>query len=759
MGVALLVSLLLGGIAPNLIAQTTLYYKGSGALNDVASWGVNTDGSGGNNGLTDFTGANFRYIIQNTTNILFNSGTWTVSGTGTKVFMGNPDNPAPAVTLTIAAGAFINTAGQLFDVPVPSSGTHKIVYQNANPISVGTVDPNLELVFDGAKFSTSTSRTYGNATLMNGAEIDLSGATGGPTFNNLTIHEGCLLTAAVGGSAGWIGIKSSGVVTINGHIRVGRTGGLFTPNVAFPVVANTAFGNLLFNSSTVTQGNNLIIGPNSTIEFYRGSTGQTAAQTIQALNYANLIFSNASVASNKIYATGDITVSGNFTINMIGAATITAPTTQNITLLPNARLVINSATAFPTPTGGGRFTLESGPSGTASIGTLVSGASIVGNVTVKQFIPGGSRRYRFVSHPFSAAQSLSQLTDEIDITGNTAGTMGQPGQTTGEGFTSTFTNNPSAFFFNTAAANGDPTNDGGWTAFTSATSTNWNVGQGIRVLIRGTKGQSGTLNGTEATPEPVTLSLTGAVNTGNISIPLVTGGTGSTANYNLVGNPYPSPVDIGAVLTAAGSNVGNAFYLRNPQTSSYITVSPIPASYVLPANTAFFVRANAATNLNFTEQSKNVCTSCPTILSVPGQSGSLQIQILQNGQVHDNLGLNIGSSFSNKKDNLDAEKLMNDGLSIYTLSTDKEMLAVNYMNSNINTIPLGIALPKLHGRQTYQLKVDNFQIENGYSIRLYDRATNQSFLLQKGATYDLSIDPALSNQIGENRLEFRIEKK
>lgn len=744
-----------------LLAQT-YYYKGTGALNNTTSWGVNTDGSGAE--PANFTTDAQTYIIQNTTNIVFNSGTWLVSGVGTKVHLGNPttatpNTPSPAITLTIAAGSTINTSGQLFDVAIPSSGNHKIIYQNTTPISVGTInDSNLEIVYDGAVFATSTSRVYGNVSLINGASIDISGATNGPTFNNLTIESGCTLTGPVGGSNTWIGIKAGGVVTINGLFKAGRVGGLFTAGVAFPVVNSTSNGTLLFNSATVTQGNNLILGPNSTIEYYRGASGQTAAQTINALDYANLIFSNLSAASNKTWGAGTSTVSGTFTVNLLG--TITTPTTQNITLKPGARLVINTATAFLTPTGSGKFTLESNSTGTASIGTLATGASITGNVTIQQHIPGGFRRYRFLSHPFTTSQALSQITDNIDITGNTAGTTGQAGQTVGSGFTATPTNNPSAFFFNTANANGNATNDGGWTAFTDATSTSWARGQAIRVLIRGTKGQTGTLDGTNNNPDPVTLDMTGAINTGNVSVNLVTGGTGSTEGFNFVGNPYPSPVDIGAVLTAAGANVGSSFYLRNPQIGNYITVNPIPVSYIIPAGTGFFVKANNATTLNFTETNKSVCSSCPTLFRSTTSQNIVQIKAIQTNIEYDYLTLNIGSSFNNDysaKD--DAVKLMNDGLSIYSLSKDEQKLAADYRNINNDSIvKLGIRLPVAYGIQTYTLSISEFTVNNQTKVLLHDKLTNTYTTLSKNVQYDLTIDPRNPNSIGENRLELIFEK-
>lgn len=748
-------------IAQKISAQT-FYYKGTGALNSTTSWGANTDGTGTE--PADFITASQIFIIQNATNIVFNSGTWTVSGAGTKVHLGNPttatpNTPSPAITLTIAAGNTINTSGQLFDVAIPSSGNHKIIYQNTTPISVGTInDANLEIVYDGAVFATSTSRVYGNVSLINGATIDISGATNGPTFNNLTVEAGCTLTGPVGGSNTWIGIKAGGVVTINGLFKVGRAGGLFTAGVAFPVVNSTSNGTLLFNSATVTQGNNLILGPNSTIDYYRGTTGQVGAQTVQALNYANLIFSNLAVSSNKTWGAGTSSVSGTFSVNLLG--TITTPVAQNITLKPGARLVINSSTVFPAPTGSGKFTLESNSTATASIGTLATGASITGNVTVQQFIPGGFRKYRFLSHPFTTAQPLSQITDNIDITGNTAGTSGQVGQTVGTGFSATPTNNPSAFFFNTANANGNGTNDGGWSAFTDATTSSWARGQGIRVLIRGTKGQTGTLDGTNNNPDAVTLDMAGVLNTGAVNVNLVTGGSGSTSGFNFVGNPYASPVDIGSVLTAASANLGSSFYVRNPQTGTYITVNPIPPSYIIPAYTSFFVQATAPTTLNFTEANKTVCSSCPTVFRTAANQQSIQLKVLFNGVEYDRYTLNVDKNYTNnfnRKD--DAIKLMNDGLNIYSLSTDMEKLAADYRNIESDSIiPLGITIPANFGKLTYTIQVAEFSVSTGTKIILHDKWKNTLTELTKDLSVSLEVDATNPNSVGNNRLALIYKK-
>ena len=185
-------------------------------------------------------------------------------------------------------------------------------------------------------------------------------------------------------------------MVINGTFKAGRSGGLFTTGVGIPVVPVSTNGTILFQDTTKPP--NLTLGATSTIDYYRGTTNQAGNQTLESLDFTNLTLSNSAVASNKTFGSGTTTVSGTLTINLLG--TIVPPTTQNITLKPGAKLVINSATSFPTPTTTGKFILQSDATGTASIAALPTGASIVGTVTVQQYIPAGFRKYRFLSHPF-----------------------------------------------------------------------------------------------------------------------------------------------------------------------------------------------------------------------------------------------------------------------------------------------------------------------------------------------------------------------
>jgi len=97
------------------------------------------------------------------------------------------------------------------------------------------------------------------------------------------------------------------------------------------------------------------------------------------------------------------------------------------------------------------------------------------------------------------------------------------------------------------------------------------------------------------------LSTAGTLNTQATTISLSTGGTGATAAFNLIANPYASALDVGSLIKALGSgSYAQAIYLRNPQTSSYSTVS-ITGTYAIPAYCAFFLKSNGATSITYSQ--------------------------------------------------------------------------------------------------------------------------------------------------------------
>ncbi len=519
--------------------------------------------------------------------------------------------------------------------------------------------------------------------------------------------------------------------------------------------SNILFAQMKVNSGSeiyISNAENLYIGENLTnYGTITMGTGQltlagnlTDSGTI-ALSNATLGFSGSNAQS--------INLNGNQTV-----ANVSVNKSANGISLDKGTLLVKQAATVTagTLTTNSKLTLKSDATATARIAN--SAGTITGNVNIEQYVPSGKRKYRHISHPFNSNQALTLLTNTIDITGNTDGVTNNVAKTIGTGFTTTATNNPSAFWFNTSNADNNSVN-GGWAAFTAAdgsgTNNTWGIGQGIRVLFRGAKGEG--INSGSYTPSGVTLQMSGNVNQGDVVTNLSAAGVGTGQGFNLIGNPYPSPVDISAVIfsSASQANINKTVYTRNPQTGAYVSqliTSGTP--YVIPAYSAVFVKANAASSpaITFTEASKASTASATTFKHEQYIQNGLQLFASANNQVIDNINLafNINNQAS-FEDAFDAIKLNNDEFDFYSIANDGQKLATDFRPLDVNTnIPLGLRLAA--GQKEITIEVAANTIQNNQEVYLFDNLNRNSTLLNNGAKYTFTIDANNAATTGDNRL-------
>jgi hypothetical protein len=115
-------------------AISTYFYQ-SGSLGTTTSWTALSDGTGIN--PANFTTAGITYKILNNATT---DAAWTVSGSGSKIIVG--DVGAAAATLTIAAvGAITGT----IDIAAASSGSNSVILQNATQPTFGTLHSTSEV--------------------------------------------------------------------------------------------------------------------------------------------------------------------------------------------------------------------------------------------------------------------------------------------------------------------------------------------------------------------------------------------------------------------------------------------------------------------------------------------------------------------------------------------------------------------------------------------------------------------------------------
>jgi uncharacterized protein YjdB len=389
----------------------------------------------------------------------------------------------------------------------------------------------------------------------------------------------------------------------------------------------------------------------------------------------------------------------------------------------------------------------------ARINAIPLGSAITGNVKVMQYVRGGYRRYRFWAHPFSSAISLSQIQSYIDITG-TGGSA--------NGFTTTASNNASCFRYDPLLGNSSLGSDPGWRPYTkingaAADSNLFHSGQGIRLFIRGTKGQG--LGFVNETPNPVTISMVGPINQGDQTIVLSRGAT-TLQDYNMLGNPFPAPIDLGTIMytaKATGSIVGSAFYVWDPYLGAggqYIAVpigSGAPTPYYLQANCAFQVRAaHNGDVITFSEGNKY--SRADSVLLRPASEYITLKVVDRNEHMWDELRVKFNDNATADEDNdYDAHKLEGPDFNFYTVSADAQKLAIDARPFDDDiTIPVGISSAYA---QQFTIRASEVVAPAGKTVYLHDKLLNKYVQLEAGSEYQFSVSAEAATQ-GNDRFEI-----
>lgn len=438
----------------------------------------------------------------------------------------------------------------------------------------------------------------------------------------------------------------------------------------------------------------------------------------------NTIYGDLYNSGNGISGTGTVHFSKDGTAQLGGnliQLSNTITTASTCTLQTNDRLTI-----YADATTAGRIGNSAG--------------IISGDVSVQCYMPG-KRCFRFYGHPFISSIALSQLTEEIDITGSGGAT---------NGFTTTVSNNPSAFWFDVTSADTSTTgNNPGWKAFTSANTNDWDRYELLRLLVRGTKGQG--LTGGSYSPGAVAFKAAGPINQGTQVCTLA---KGSNSEFVACGNPYPSPVQMNTV--SLGSNVGANYYVWDATAGAagaYIT-NPWTLSYVIPTYSAFFttVSSNSNNTITFEEQDKD--TGGAALFKGTANNDWIELIINDSSTKWDRLLINLNNNSMALQDKQDAIKLYNPGLDFYTISDDQVRLAVDVRPYTAGkSIPLGLTAYNRYNK--YVIKTGIFNVPKGVKLYLHDKYLNTQQELKAGFEYWFDVNSDTASQ-GNNRFEINM---
>jgi hypothetical protein len=495
-------------------------------------------------------------------------------------------------------------------------------------------------------------------------------------------------------------VRGLGALVIGGKVIL--------PDATIPSVMTLATG-----STVEYQGSSSYALPSSPTDYYNLTINNSAGVTLGA---STNILESLTVSSGSIeLGNNDITLKSSSASNTayFAATGVTAPFTYG---------------------GTGVFICEKYITGGGS-GFPVSGNS--------------KRGYRFMSHPLNVDTALSQIigASEIAVTGSGG---------SANGFTTTGTNSPSAFTYNPNAANagsvsgvssgGSGPSDPGWAAFTDATSNNWKVGQGIRVFYRGSAAQG--LTSADYTVGSTTINFKGQLSVGGATglvVNLIYGVTG----YNLVGNPFASPVNLKNVLRTNVSNFVYVFKADQGNRGGYGTVD-VSNDYLLPAYAGFFAQATAASpTLTFEEADKANTQTADVLFRNNTVKNSVKLKLVDANTFWDELEVRMDKAELSVYNAHDAVKFFNPDVNLYSISAEGKYLSIDSRN-NTDIVPLGLMA---NTARSFTLKVDAYNMEQGVELYLIDKFLHTETKIEAGMEYGFSTSSNAGSQ-GDNRFEI-----
>ena len=252
-----------------------------------------------------------------------------------------------------------------------------------------------------------------------------------------------------------------------------------------------------------------------------------------------------------------------------------------------------------TLTTGGNLTLTANNSLSARVASLSSGV-ISGNVTVETYIPGGSAGWSLLGSGGLTGVTINDWDDDFDLTCLDCAA-------------SSYTAVNGSFF-----ASIQSYDEPGSALFTSINQADViTPGKGFWVYVG-----INTL-----TANPFTISNTYTLNQGDITYPITNSGNG----YNLIANPYASPIDFDLFRAQNSSLILTTMYGHNRTVSgSYVVggAGTNGVNRIIPAGQAFYVRASSAGTATFTEAMKITNnTSANPVLRSSSLAHNLKLKI------------------------------------------------------------------------------------------------------------------------------------
>jgi hypothetical protein len=671
-------------------------------------------------------------------NLIVNSGTL-ISTTG---FL-ELDLTSGSSSFSLGGGVFTNNGGSI-DIWLNAGTTFNFsgnivlnvlnIFPLTGNLTSRTIDFGANLTATDMILNATAARVHdfhGTIHIKNSLDLGNSSHTANNTNNNGTfIFDGS--------SASIIGSTSTGA------------GKAYLPNIEINTSGNYSFtrslnvrGNWAGSQGTLTAGT-------TTVNMY----GTSAAISGTAAAFDNLIIrSSASVsfpASAEVLVARTFSNGGSVTFPSTTTLGLNGTTAQNIigngftiggihtysnsggrTITFSAPVTILDfldvdGTSMTIATGT-NLTLNSSVALTARLGPVGIASSITGSVTVETMVPGGTTGWALLGPRGVDGQTIASWDTYV----SSGGTTGLP-------MTCTLcANHPSVIGTGTAAF----VSVQGWNepggSYTELIATDpLTPGVGIWAYVG---------DGFQNT-NPLKLINTGTLKTGLVSIPLTA--AGPQLGFNLVANPYPSPISWNLVMSNVNNifNVNDAIYAFDANSGAYTQFvagfgtpgAPSGIDDVIAGGQGFYIEAPGGGSIEFEESHKvtSNTSSNPLIRGAStasiGQTFRLKIVGIND---HDEAGFRIhGNATADFDKKYDAKKIFQSpgyvgypgAYSKYTTISSKDDNGFDYSIQSLPPLTNALNIPLLARVSTtgsYTISAFDFQ-DFAMCVGLIDKLDN-----------------------------------
>jgi len=743
------------------------YWNGTGALHLTTSWGKNLDGTGTQ--PADFTTVNQVFNLYNNTATLFTpvlTANWAVSGGSVSINVGDGATRNTNFTIPSTFSLSLGTGTSTALMTIPNAST--LTLQNTVMPTASLVSLSAGSTIDFAQTSVVTmynkgATGYSNLTISGGANKTQNGNTvvngvlnlSSATSNLSLANTGAFGTFSITGTVTGPG----SIVTPTNPCRffIGGTGALGTLRFSGTNAVNTLTVNRT-SSGVITLGSNLTVGAGTITPATVWTNGNIALNGNNFTMRGNITFP-ASASNGAFTATrassvtilGTGTITNDFLLDQTSAATrgigdITLNRSGATLLLANTADVWGTITpSVGTIDGNGNLTIKSDASNKGRVG-IISTGTITGNTTIELFKPAGLTGWVNMCNQGIQNRTFADWNTSFAITC----------QTCPDGWvvnTSTFT---SVYFYDESAIVGN--------AADPLHYVDIDLIGGITATIPDGYGMWVYLGNQSVNSSAITIPLTGAIISGADAFPynlvLNSGVASAEDGWNLVGNPYPSPILVSEVINDVGAtNVDNTFLVYDPDTDANIPYTATGSNSVIPMGQAFQVRTlfNAMT-ITPVETFKTLTASNKAI-----EKSSTGPAYYYNDFLLDLTSTSIGKTFFSQAyfsfengatNNYDNGK---DAISMASPFTGNTTPRIVSLMSSSNLIRN--AMPEVNGTVTIPVKVitgytgvysinpvNLNKLPAGACVTLFDKINNVSHDLKTGAYTTSIASGATSNQ-------------